>query len=106
MTPSEIFEVRTSLGMTQGQLAQLLGVHTLTISKWERGDRLHPTPHQEAILRSAHAATKRTPDIGALVVATLVGAGVGVALFYLLRAAFEPENTTEAKRPSSARTRR
>lgn len=89
MTPAEVVRIRTSLKMTQGQLAQLLGVHSLTVSKWERG-LLRPTPHQEALLRAAESAAQRTPDVGAVVVAALVGAGIGAALFHLLRAAFEP----------------
>ncbi len=96
MTPAEVVAIRVSLNMTQSQLAQLLGVHSLTVSKWERG-LLRPTPHQEALLRAAASAAQRAPDVGAVVVAALVGAGVGVALFHLLRAAFEP---AEPSRPA------
>jgi DNA-binding transcriptional regulator YiaG len=106
MTPAEVFAIRTSLNMTQGQLAQLLGVHSLTVSKWERG-HLHPTPHQEALLRAAAGAAQRTPDVGAAVIAALVGAGVGVALFHLLRAAFEPATAPRmiATKPRGVRRR-
>jgi putative transcriptional regulator len=89
MTHDEIIAIRTALDMTQGQLAQLLGVHSLTVSKWERG-LLRPTPHQEALLRAASSAAQRAPGIGAAVVGALVGAGVGLALLQLLRAAFDP----------------
>ncbi len=89
MTPAEIVAIRLSLNMTQGQLAQLLGVHSLTVSKWERG-LLHPPPHQEALLRAASGAAQRAPNVGAVVVGALVGAGVGLALFHLLSAAFGP----------------
>jgi transcriptional regulator with XRE-family HTH domain len=90
--------------MTQGQLAQLLGVHSLTISKWERG-LLRPTPHQEALLRAAGGAVQRAPDVGAAIVAALVGAGVGVALFQLLRAAFEGPGDSNYASPLSSRRR-
>lgn len=101
MTPTEIVAVRNSLNMTQGQLAQLLGVHSLTVSKWERG-LLRPTPHQEALLRAAGGAAQRAPDVGAIVVGALVGAGVGLALFHLLSAAFEPA----APQPQASTARR
>lgn len=74
--------------MTQEQLARLLGVHTLTVSKWERGQTA-PSAHQVALLQAALKATKRTPDIGQIVQSALIGAGLGVALFLLLKAAFE-----------------
>jgi transcriptional regulator with XRE-family HTH domain len=102
MTTTEIVSIRSSLKMTQGQLAQLLGVHSLTVSKWERG-LLRPTPHQQAILRAAAAAAQRTPDVGSIVVAALIGAGVGIALFHLLQAAFDTPNVPS--RPSDAPVR-
>ena len=34
MTRDEIVEIRRSLRMTQEQLAHLLGIHALTVSKW------------------------------------------------------------------------
>ncbi|MBK7537540.1 MAG: helix-turn-helix domain-containing protein [Myxococcales bacterium] len=87
MTGEEITRTRTALKLTQTQLASLLGVHVVTVSKWERG-LLRPTPHQEALLRAALNAANRSPDIGDAVVAALVGAGVAIALFLLLDAAF------------------
>ncbi len=88
MTPAEIQAVRADLKLTQAQLAQLLGVHVLTISKWERG-ALSPTPHQAAMLRSFGTAAEKEPDIGAIVVGLLVGAGVAMAVYKLLEAAFK-----------------
>lgn len=37
MTPTAFLARRKALGMTQAQLATALGVHQMTISKWERG---------------------------------------------------------------------
>lgn len=37
MTAEEIRELRLSLGLTQGQLAEKIGVHRDTISYYERG---------------------------------------------------------------------
>lgn len=88
MTPAEIQAVRGELKMTQAQLAQLLGVHVLTVSKWERG-ALRPTPHQAAMLASFQTAASKEPDIGVVVAGLLVGAGVAVAVYKLLEAAFK-----------------
>jgi transcriptional regulator with XRE-family HTH domain len=38
MTPEELKSRRESLGMTQDELAERLGVPTDTLSAWERGD--------------------------------------------------------------------
>ena len=88
MTPSEIRQLRNALHMTQAQFAQLLGVHSLTVSKWERG-LLEPSPYHVALMRSFLKATQRSPDVGTFVAGLLIGAGVGAALYHLLRAAFE-----------------
>jgi len=104
MTSGEIVAIRTSLTMTQEQLAQLLGVHGLTVSKWERG-LSRPNPHQEALLRAAAGAVRQAPDIGVTIVAALVGAGVGIALFHLLRAAFDPAPPMPLTRPVKVMSR-
>lgn len=87
MSPSDIASVRTKLGLTQLQLAQLLGVHPLTVSKWERG-LLEPTHHQAAMLDSFRRARQAKSDVGELVATLLVSAGVAIALYALLSAAF------------------
>lgn len=88
MTAAEISIVRSQLGFSQVQLAQLLGVHPLTISKWERGV-LAPTPHQSALLQSFLKASQAKKQIGSEVSNLLVTAGVAVALWALLNAAFD-----------------
>ena len=45
----QLTRLRTRLGLTQVQLAELTGVHPITVSKWERGV-LMPGPHQQQIL--------------------------------------------------------
>jgi len=37
MAPSDIKRHRRRLGLSQVELAQRLGVHPLTVSRWERG---------------------------------------------------------------------
>jgi transcriptional regulator with XRE-family HTH domain len=56
MTPSRIAQIRQSKGLSQTQLAYILGIHTMTVSKWERG-ALEPDPRQVIIL-NALAGTK------------------------------------------------
>ncbi len=86
MNAAEIRTIRDRLGLTQPQLAQLLGVHALTVSKWERGI-LTPSVHQATMLQSFGKAAKK-PDVGDAAAQALVTAGVALALFLLLEAAF------------------
>lgn len=83
----EIRNTRARLNIGQVQFAQLLGVHPLTVSKWERGE-LKPNPHQQALIESFQVASDKQVDIGETVAGLLVTAGVAFALFALLDAAF------------------
>lgn len=85
MTAKEIRAIRDRLGLSQPQLAQLLGVHTITVSKWERAV-LKPSAHQETLLRSFGKAAKN-PEVRDDVASALVTVGVVLALFLLLEAA-------------------
>ena len=78
--------MRDRLSLTQPQLAQLLGVHPLTVSKWERSV-LTPSVHQETMLQSFAKAAKK-PEVGDAAAAALVTVGVALALLILLQAAF------------------
>ena len=42
MTRTEVAARREALGLTQAELAAELGVHVLTVSRWERGIRAIP----------------------------------------------------------------
>lgn len=88
MSGAEIRQLRQQLGLTQAQFGQLLGVHSLTVARWEKGDATSPSPHHIALMQSFAAARSRQPDIGAIVLQLLVGAGVAFALYKLLEAAF------------------
>lgn len=90
MVPTDITEMRGRLGLTQGELAALLGVHPLTVSKWERG-LLRPTSHQEVLMESFDKARRSNKKIGDEAKQALVAAGVIVALTILLVAALEGE---------------
>jgi len=43
MRPEELRQWRTEHGYTQVSLAEILGSHSMTISKWERGEREIPS---------------------------------------------------------------
>lgn len=88
MTPDDVRILRQDLCLTQTQLAQLLGVHSLTVSKWERA-LLGPSPYHAALMCSFKQAARREPSIGRAIAHLLTSAGIGLALFHLLRAAFE-----------------
>lgn len=87
MIGPKIAALRERLGFSQVQLAQLMGVHPLTVSRWERG-QLTPTPHQAALLGSFDSAAANQEKIGDQAGALLLSAGVAVALYALLDAAF------------------
>jgi transcriptional regulator with XRE-family HTH domain len=88
MIKEELKGIREGLGLTQAQLAQLLGVHEITISKWERGHG-GPSPYHEALIRSFGKAREKSPDVGTVVAGLLVAAGIVAALGCILKAALD-----------------
>jgi molybdopterin-binding protein len=56
--------LRQRLDLSQKQLGEMLGVHVMTVSKWERGV-LEPSEHQKRILRAladaAETGLRATP---------------------------------------------
>jgi molybdopterin-binding protein len=50
--------LRLSLGLSQSQLARLLGTHAMTVSKWERGIS-SPGEHHRALLSAFAQAAER-----------------------------------------------
>jgi molybdopterin-binding protein len=58
--------LRTRLDLTQKELGELVGAHTMTVSKWERGV-LEPSAHQRRILKALAGAAEaglRAPPVG------------------------------------------
>jgi molybdopterin-binding protein len=49
--------LRVRLNLSQKELGELLGVHVMTVSKWERGV-LDPSDHQKRILRALTSAAE------------------------------------------------
>lgn len=62
MTRQEFRERRKALGMTQAQLAAALGVHAVTVSKWERGVLVIPV--SIALALDALAAQRQHTEAG------------------------------------------
>lgn len=58
MTANQIKAFRDRVGLTQVELSRVIGVHEMTVSKWERGITV-PTPHEDALLE--HMAAKKQP---------------------------------------------
>jgi transcriptional regulator with XRE-family HTH domain len=57
--PDELQRIREALGMTQAELADELGVHRVTVARWETGDRTIPEPVARLILRIRDERKKR-----------------------------------------------
>jgi molybdopterin-binding protein len=56
----DVARARRRAGLTQTRLARLLGVHPITVSKWERGV-LRPNARQAAILRALGRSVREGP---------------------------------------------
>lgn len=87
MDTDKIKQLRERLGLSQDKLGQLLDVHTMTVSKWERGV-LTPTPYQAAMMDEFEKAASR-PKVKFELKHVLVAAGVVAAVYLLLKCAKE-----------------
>lgn len=84
----EVFLTRVELQLTQAQLAAVLGVHVLTVSKWERG-ALAPTPRQLHLLRLFRVAPRKAAGVVGRVAAALLDHDPYRALWLLLDATYK-----------------
>jgi transcriptional regulator with XRE-family HTH domain len=84
---AEVKRVRDALNITQRDLAALLGVDPITVSKWERGG-LKPGGYQCALLATFWNATENQPGVGIEAVNEFQKRGLGRALLILLTAAY------------------
>lgn len=86
VSAQEIHVLRDDLGLTQAQLGQLVGAHSMTVSKWERGvENLSPSDYQTELLRSFQQAA-RDPKVRRALRDVLIGMGVPAAILLLLKA--------------------
>jgi putative transcriptional regulator len=83
-----VADLRAALGLKQADLALVLGVHSMTVSKWERGE-LVPTPYQQALLEAFGRAIQRDPGLRTDLLHTVLSEGSVKALYTLLRGAYE-----------------
>lgn len=83
MPDNAALRTRTALGLTQAEFAQLMGVHAMTVSKWERSEA-SPTPYQLNLFDQFTQGAKDREVKDALKTA-LIGAGVAFAIALLLR---------------------
>jgi DNA-binding transcriptional regulator YiaG len=87
MLGPEIRSLRQSLELNQAQFAQLMGVHAITVSKWESGITA-PTDYQQAFLSQYQIAAKEKQAQKELK-GILIVAGVIAAVMYLLNIAMK-----------------
>jgi DNA-binding transcriptional regulator YiaG len=87
MNECGIKKIRKKLGLNQEKLAQLLDVHTMTVSKWERGV-LEPTPYQAAMMDEFEKAASKS-EVKLKLKHVLIAAGVVAAVYLLLKYAKE-----------------
>lgn len=52
MTGEELRRMRREAGLTQGQLAEIVRSHRMSVSRWERGTR-RITPRSEIVIKLA-----------------------------------------------------
>lgn len=85
MNKQQIVGLREDLQLNQTQFAGLLGVHPITVSRWERG-KVPPTPYQAAFLDEFKKAA-RDKTVRNTVAMVLIAAGIVAAVYLLLQAA-------------------
>jgi putative transcriptional regulator len=85
--PDQIIGLRRRLDLTQAQLAQMLGVHAMTVSKWERGDAV-PTPYnvQQLRLLDKGSANLNHDEFGEFLGLLAMGLAVAALAFLVMRA--------------------
>ena len=86
MTREQIRQLRKKLGLTQAELAQLLGVHAVTVSRWETGPNFQPPPYQMALLSEFQKAAE-AEAFDRTLKNLLVSAGIVAVIFLLLKKA-------------------
>jgi hypothetical protein len=78
--------LREHLDLTQSELAYMLGVHAMTVSKWERGIA-YPSPYNMQQLGLLALGASRMVESDRLAFRGLlaIGSGVGALAFVVMR---------------------
>jgi len=90
MKNKRLRKVRKKLGLSQAQLGKVMGVHPLTVSKWERGAAT-PEGATAQLLKVIDRRLEEKPpppNIKDLILAALAGEAIGAGLEVLLGALF------------------
>lgn len=74
--------VRAALRLPQSTFADRLGVHSITVSKWERGNRF-PTDYQAGVISRFAEATK-VPGVTETIASVVISHGSVAGLTFLL----------------------
>jgi DNA-binding XRE family transcriptional regulator len=109
MNKHQLRKVRKTLGLSQAQLGKVLGVHPLTVSKWERG-AAKPEGATAQLFRVIGRRIEEQPpppDTKETILAALAGPSAGAGLEALLETLFGgaktkragPPRTTAASKP-------
>jgi len=61
MTPTEIRKLRKRMGLSQSSFAKLLGVHEVTVSRWENGAAGLSNPARTLLELLAQSPTATIP---------------------------------------------
>lgn len=91
VSPEDVVALRQALGLTQADLAQLLGVHAMTVSRWERAKRDHglvPSDFCVGLMRALSDGARRCSSIGEDVRRALAKEQDARALYLGLHASF------------------
>lgn len=87
MMGSDVKRLRAKLRLSQVELGQLLGAHSVTVSRWEN-DSADPSPFQAALLGEFRKAANSN-RLKESVRNAVASAGIVSAIFMLLEAARE-----------------
>lgn len=92
----DVRSLRESLDVTQDELARMLGVHPMTVSKWERGTSM-PAPYGVQQICLLHLGAPRLTLEERQVVKRLLalGSGVGALAVVVMRGIASQEGSAD-----------
>jgi len=82
MKPEEITTIRKSLGLSQAEFANSLGVQTAAVSHWEKG-RNSPTKVHQAVLKRLKEKASEETNAKDVIIGFAIAGGVTAFLAWL-----------------------